>query len=179
MQKSKDAIVRRWLEDVLATYGGDCAVAFKRQKDPFANPVGHGLREGTRGIFEALIDGMDRDKMDTEKMDTEEMDTEKICKHLHQIIRIRAVQQFSASQAVGFVFGLKAAVRAELPGSAGASPSLEAELAKFESRIDRIALDAFDIFAQCREQVCELRVNEVKRRVSWVVDKMKGVGSRD
>ena len=31
---------------------------------------------------------------------------------------------------------------------------------------------AFEIFVECRESVCELRINEVKRRVSWVMEKM-------
>ena len=48
----------------------------------------------------------------------------------------------------------------------------ESELAKLEADIDRIALAAFDVYVQCREQLCELRVNEVKRRVSWVMERM-------
>jgi hypothetical protein len=161
LQENKDAIVQRWLEDVLATYPGESAAAFfGRRKDPFANPVGHCLRVGTRGIFEALLDGMD---------------AEKIRQHLHEIIKIRAVQQFSASQAVCFVFHLKEAIRAEL-GKAVTDPRFSSELAKIDGQIDRIALVAFDVFVQCREQVCELRVNEVKRRVSWVVDKMNKRG---
>ena len=89
LQKNKDAIVQRWFDGVLATYPGEAAAAFGRQKDPFANPVGHSLREGTRGIFEAFL---------------EEMDAAKIRQCLLEIIKIRAVQQFSPSQAVGFVF---------------------------------------------------------------------------
>jgi hypothetical protein len=115
---------------------------------------------GTRGIFEALLDGAD---------------AEKIRQHLHEIVRIRAVQEFSASEAVRFVFHLKAAVRAELT-KASRDRRFSSELAEFEDQIDRIALVAFDVFVECREQVCELRVNEVKRRVSWVVDRMNRRG---
>lgn len=156
LAKNRDAIVKRWLADVLATYPGDSAAVFERQKDPFANPVGHSLRVGTQGIFEALL---------------EDMDAEKIRHHLDEIIRIRAVQQFSASQAVSFVFGLKQAIRAEL-GKEVSDAQYSSELAEIDGRIDRIALAAFDIFVQCREQVYELRVNEVKRRVSWIVEKL-------
>ena len=166
LQKNKDAILRRWLDGVLAAYGEGCSAAFRRQKDPMANPVGHSLRVGTRGIFEVLLDGMDNDGMDNDGMDNE-----KISRCLHEVIKIRAVQQFSASGAVGFVFGLKEAVRAEL-GKMVEDRRFASELAELERRIDRIALAAFDIFVQCREQVCELRINEVKRRVSWVMDKM-------
>jgi len=162
LQENKDAIVRRWLDGVLATYGEDTSAVFRRQKDPFANPVGHSLRVATRGIFDALLDGMD---------------DQRICQYLHEIVKIRAVQQFSASQAVGFVFGLKEAVRAAL-GKAVRDSRFSTELVELDGQIDRIALAAFDVFVQCREQVCELRVNEVKRRVSWAMDKMsqRGLG---
>jgi len=156
LQKNKEAIVERWADGVLATYGGEASAAFKRQKDQFANPVGHSLRKGTRGIFETLLEGAD---------------AERIREHLREIVKVRAVQQFSASQAVGFVFLLKESVRAEL-GKALSDSRLSSEVVKFEGQIDRIALAAFDVFVECREQVYELRVNEVKRRVSWVVDKM-------
>ncbi len=163
--KNQDAIVGRWLEHALATYGRDAPAMFKRQKDPFANPVGHSLRVGTRGIFEALLRGMDLGKMDVEK----------VRQYLHEIVKIRAVQQLSASEAVGFVFHLKEAVRTEL-AEAVKDPRFCCELAQLERQIDRVALTAFDLFVQCREQVCELRLNEVKRRVSWVTNKMSQRG---
>ncbi len=156
LRNNKEAIVQRWLDGALATYPDAAAAAFGRQNDPFANPVGHSLRAGTRHIFEALLDGMD---------------AEEIRRSLHEIVKIRAVQQLSASQAVGFVFHLKQAIRVEL-GDAVRDPQLSSELAELEGQIDRIALAAFDLFVQCREQVHELRINEVKRRVSWVVERL-------
>ncbi len=156
--KNEDAIAGRWLDDVLATYSDNASVTFKQQKDPFANPVGNSLRLGTRGIVETLL---------------REVDSEKIHGHLCEMVKIRAVQQFSPSEAVGFVFRLKEAVRAGL-GKAAAEPRFSADLTKLDGQIDQIALAAFDIFTQCREQVSELRLNEVKRRVSWVVDKLNG-----
>jgi hypothetical protein len=83
------------------------------------------------------------------------------------------VQQFSASQAVGFVFRLKEAVRAEL-GEGARDARFASELAELDAQIDRMGLAAFDVFVQYREQAYELRVNEVKRRVSWVIEKMNG-----
>ena len=156
LQQRREAILRRWLDGVLATYPEDAAAAFRRQKDPFANPVGHSLRTGTQGIFEEASDGMD---------------VGKIHGHLLEIVKIRAVQEISASQAVGFVFQLKEAVGAEL-GKAAGDARFASDRMEFDRRIDRIALAAFDVYVECREKVCELRINEVKRRVSWVVDRM-------
>jgi hypothetical protein len=155
LREHRDAIVERWLEDALSMYPAPAAGAFTRRKDPFANPVGNSLRTGTAGIFDAVLEGTD---------------TETIRRHLDEIIRIRAVQQLDAPQAVGFVFRLKDAVRAELQRLNG-DPGVWCELAELDRRIDEIALAAFDVYVQCREQVCELRVNEVKRRVSWAMER--------
>jgi len=155
LQDCKEAVLGRWLEDVLATYSADAAAAFIRQKDPFANPVGHSVRVGTRAIFEALLDGEDVGKLH---------------RPLEDIIRIRAVQELDPSQAVGFVFGLKDVIRAELAGTSS-DPKLQTDLAELERRIDEVALAAFDIFVSCREEFCELRVNELKRQIPWVVER--------
>ncbi|MFH1416872.1 MAG: RsbRD N-terminal domain-containing protein [Planctomycetota bacterium] len=160
LEENRDAIVRKWFEDALATYSGDSSALFKRQKDPFANPVGHSLRVGTRAIFDALLDGMD---------------AEKIREQLREIVKIRAVQDMSAPQAVGFVFELKQAIRMAL-GEAARQPQCLLELERIDGHVDQIALLAFDLFVESRERLCELRINEVKRRVSWVMDKMSARG---
>ena len=156
LRENERAILQRWFDDVLTTYPEKAAVAFRRQKDPFANPVGHSLRVGTQGIFEVLVGGWDEAK---------------VRESLLEIIRIRAVQEISPARAVGFVFGIRRAIRAELGESTlDAAPS--SELQEIERQIDQIALCAFDIYVECRENVYKLRIDEVKRRVSWVVDKM-------
>jgi hypothetical protein len=156
LQIKQDAIVQRWIAGALASYPDEGAAAFSREKDPFANPVGHSLRVGTRQIFAALLAGVD---------------AEEIHDHLHEIIRIRAVQNFSASQSVGFVLDLKKAIRVEL-GSMATDARFSSDLAEVDDQIDRFALAAFDVFAECREQLYDVRVNEMKRRVSWIMGKM-------
>ena len=160
LQQRKAAIVERWLEVALSVYPEEGAAAFQSQQDPFANPVGHALRTGVGAIFDALLNGLD---------------SAAIRDPLQDILSIRAVQDLSASRALGFIFELKAAVRAEL-GSAR-DPRFEQELTEFDSRVDQVALAAFDVFVQCRERLCELRINEVKRQVSWVVGKVNARGA--
>ncbi len=156
LEGKKKQIVARWLDDALSMYAQDASAAFGRQKDQFANPVGHSLREGTSAIFEALLEGSD---------------AEKIRRHLNEIIKIRAVQQFAASSALSFVFRLKDIVREEVAGEVdGAADSQEYRM--FEQKVDEVALVAFDVYVECREQLFEIRANEMKRSVSWVVDKL-------
>lgn len=160
LSQRKDAILARWLEAALSAYPEEGSAAFARNKDPFANPVGHSLRVGTREVFEALLGGMDE---------------ERIRQHLHEIIRIRAVQDLTPSRAVGFVFDLKEAVRVEL-GDQVEDLGLARELASYQGLIDKVSLAAFDIFVECRQKLSELRINEVKRQVSWVVGKINARG---
>ena len=161
LEQHREGITRRWFDAAVAAYPADGAAAFARQEDPFANPVGHSLREGTRGVFRALLEGSE---------------PAAVSRYLHEVIRIRAVQDFSASEALGCIFELKGAVREELADLAR-DPGLAADLMRLERQIDQVALAAFDVFVECRERVSELRVNEMKRQVSWIVDKLNAGGA--
>lgn len=156
VQGNAEAIIKRWLDDALATYADDAAKAFGRRKDRFDNPVGHSLRQGTREIFNAILEGMDEKTIQT---------------HLFEIIRIRAVQQFSPSQSLTFIFSLKKVLR-DVVGAPLESPELARQLADFDGSVDRVGLMAFDTYVQCREQYHNLRVNELKRQIPWAVSRM-------
>ncbi|MEW6356180.1 MAG: RsbRD N-terminal domain-containing protein [Planctomycetota bacterium] len=160
LNEKKSSIVDRWLGHIRATYAPETAAFLNGNKDRFANPVGHALRTGTAAIFDDLLNGMD---------------PEAVCRHLEGIIKIRAVQDFTPSQAVSFVFLLKKAVRAEL-GEEAESSRLAAELTEFDAQVDQVALFAFDIFARCREQVYALRVNEANRSVAAVMKRFNCAG---
>jgi RsbT co-antagonist protein rsbRD N-terminal domain len=149
LQEHRDAIVERWCQDALTAYADTAATAFVRERDRFANPVGHSIRAGTSEIFDALLEGAD-DAVIRGALDS--------------ILSIRAVQQLRVDQAIGFLFHLKDLIRAELNGAAD-----EHALVELERRIDRAALAAFETYVAYRELVCELRINEVKRTIPWAV----------
>lgn len=156
LRERAEVVVERWFADVLADYPSDAATAFGRERDRFANPVGHSLREGTRSILAALVNGADAESLRTT---------------LDEIVRVRAVQQFAIPAAVGFLFRLKPAIRTVLADALD-DPGIARELRELDDRIDEAALIAFDIFVQCRERVCELRINELKRNIPWVAGRM-------
>lgn len=142
---------------MLAAYPTDAAALFEREQDPFANPVGRSIREGTAQLLEAILNGMDPDALR---------------RGLDLMLRVRAVQQFSPSQAVAFVFALKSVFREVLPE---AQSDLEAALvlSELDRRVDQVALLAFDVYSECREEISRLRVNEVKRQVAWVLEQLR------
>jgi hypothetical protein len=77
--------------------------------------------------------------------------------------RIRSIQDFPPSQAIGFIFLLKRAIQEVLKSGIQEKPVLE-EWLEFQSRIDQLTLLAFDIYMECREKICEIRVNEAKAK---------------
>ncbi|HDM77652.1 MAG TPA: hypothetical protein ENG51_14455 [Deltaproteobacteria bacterium] len=146
LAKRKDDIVKKWFELVLETYPEDSRDFFRRQKNRFANPMGYNIKEGIAGLFEAIVE--------------HDCDHEKTAPYLDQIIRIRAVQEFSPSEALSFVMDFKKLLRNEI--STESDAGLAVELDKLEEDLDKLALQAFDIYMGCRERIFELRVNELR-----------------
>ena len=79
------------------------------------------------------------------------------------VIRIRSVQDFSPSEAVAFIFDLKPAIREVVDSRVRGSESWN-DLWELESRVDRVALLAFEKYTECREKLHEIRNNEIKSR---------------
>jgi hypothetical protein len=156
LHENADRIALRWFEEALSDYSADAQAALSRQRDRFANPLAHGLRVGTRALFEVLVDGADEAALRAS---------------LEEIVKVRAVQEMPPSRALAFVFRLKGLIRASL-GEALDDPLLRTELEELDGRIDRAALTAFDLFVESRERVMELRIEEVKRNTPWFVGRM-------
>lgn len=150
LSEKREVILKRWFNAVVETYPADTSNFLKAQKNPFANPVGHAISEGLDGVFGALLG------------DGEGLDSKGVSPFLDGIIRVRAVQGFTASQAVSFVFSLGDVITGELEDS-GYEPSLK-EISALLSGIDRLALLSFDIYMSCREKLYEAKANEVRNR---------------
>ena len=146
LPQKRAAILERWFQLVLGTYPADTSGFLKQEKDRFINPVGYTISQEIEALYDELLQGMNSDKL---------------ADCLDNIIRIRAVQDFSPSQTIAFIFLLKKAIREELASEITENRVFE-ELLKFESRIDKLVLLAFDIYMKCREKVFEIRVNEAK-----------------
>ena len=149
LERNKDDIVKQWLLSVIDTYPADTSKFMKRQKDPFANPVGNTISVNLGPLFDELLN---------------EMDYETITSHLDPILRVRAVQPIlSTSQSTGFIFLLKKVIRESLKKELSDKNILK-ELLHFESKIVELTLIAFDIYIKCREQIYEIKSNEVRNR---------------
>lgn len=147
----QQAVLDAWFDLVMGTYAENTAALWKNKDDPFANPVRHRFETGMRGILVALASC------------GEMPDAKTFAPLLDEIVRVRAVQDFTPSQATAFVFLLKKAVRETLWPKV-AEHDLFVELLSLESAIDVVALHAFDIYSQCRDRIAELRINQIKKQ---------------
>jgi len=146
LKRSKAVVLERWCELIIQSYPAHTSSFLKREKDRFQNPVGYTVTRETEELYDALLDGS-FDEVGSEA--------------LEGIIKIRSVQDFSPSQAIGFVFLLKRAIRERLTPEIQ-QYDLYGQLHDFESVIDRLALCTFDNYMHCREKIFDIRVKEIK-----------------
>ena len=141
LAEKKRIIAGEWLERVLRTYPENSSRHLRLETDPFQNPVGQTLKEGLSVLVEEILGGMT---------------LARITPALDGIVRVRAVQDFTAGQAVAFVFLLREVVRKHLGEH-------KAILELAERRIDHLAVEAFDLFMACREKMYEIKADALKR----------------
>ncbi len=149
----KSNILKKWFDLIVDTYPYDSSKYLKNVKNRFGNPVGSTISMEIEKLYDELLGDMDSGKIFTS---------------LDSIIKIRSVQEFTASEAVAFVFMLKSAALEQLRGDLKEEGMLADWLA-FESRIDKLALQAFDSYADSRERIFDIRVREIRRKAELVM----------
>ena len=153
--QNRATIVEQWTRWLMETYPRDTSKFLESQKNRFANPVGYTVSDEIPHLYDELVGEMSR---------------ERLLASIDNILRIRAVQDFSPSGAVGFVLGLKSVIR-NLLSKSSADESMLADLLEFESRIDNLMLLAFESYMECREKVHEIRTKEIKMRSVRIIDR--------
>ena len=155
IEEHRGEILRRWIEGVIDDYPEETGKFLRTQSDRFANPVGAGLREGLTELLDGVLRGVEADELTSA---------------LDRVIRVRAVQEFSPSAAVGFVFDLKDLLREVTKGTGGdAAGSLDA----IDDRIERLGLHAFDVYMSCREQMWSIRMQEIRNQSLGIMERMQ------
>jgi hypothetical protein len=144
LKKEKAVILKKWLAAIFDTYPAGTANFIQGEGDMFANPVGYTISYGAGQLLDGLIRGEDPRALQG-------------C--LEKIIRIRAVQDFTPSQAVGFMIDLKTVIRGEAIGGVTKYGLLD-ELDALEMKIDRLASLSVEQYASIKDQIRELAAKE-------------------
>ena len=150
LEKHRETILGRWFDLIAGTYPRATSDFLVKQADRFRNPVGHAISASIGPIYDQVVSAMNRDEL---------------LRALDGIIRIRSVQDFSPSEAVAFVFQLKAVIRDVMDEQLRGSGKLD-DLADLEARVDRVALLAFEKYMECREKLHEIRNKQSESRTT-------------
>lgn len=142
LERNRAEIESKLLEAALSVYPAKSQPFLNSRMSPFANPVGNLLREQISSILQKLID---------------DQPVEAFTETLSDLAKIRAVQDFEPSRALEFLFSAKSII------ADGAPNHLDVELRVLESKIDRLALHAFDLYEKHRSRIFELRIRELRR----------------
>ncbi len=152
--EQKDTLIKKWTDLVHGSYPFETVGFLRTKKDQFANPVGYRTDQAALAIIDVLF--------------TESPDQETVGKCIEEIVRVRAIQDFSPEVAVGIFFAIKDIIR-DIVRKSGKMDSCIVALLEMESRVDAICLMAFGSYARCREKLHLLKVEEFKRSHSQIV----------
>jgi len=159
LSKKRKSIVNEWFDLTISTYPEQSHLFLKEKTKQFTNPVGYTIYHGIEKIIDKII---------------AQESLENFISPLEEIIRIRAVQDFKPSQAVGFIFLLKEAIY-----NSTHKEAISHELMDLLSRIDSLALLAFDIFMNYREKLYDIKARELIDRTWWILKKWNIVSEID
>ena len=150
----QDEILKRWIDSVVDGYPEETAKFLRSKTDPFANPVGAGLREGLAELLDGIIHGVE---------------PEELSSALDRVVRVRAVQEFAPSAAINFVFELKGLLR-EVVGDTNTETIGTPD--PIDQRIERLGLCAFDVYMRCREQMWAIRAQEIRNQSVGIMERV-------
>ena len=95
---------------------------------------------------------------------------------MDNFVRIRSVQDFSPSRAVDIMYNFKQAIKEKCSGEIAEAVS---EWLDLEKQIDMLTFMAFDLFMRCREQINQIRVNEIKKQSAMLFEKAQRKPDKD
>lgn len=127
-------ILEAWYQRTVNTYPAEARLQLLGGGDQFRNPVAFTIRTSLATMLDEIEGGMNVERLE---------------QALDGIIHLRAVQDFSAAEAVRFVFFLR-----------DIACEGTVVIPDIDRRIDQLALVAFDSYMQCREQVAVIRARE-------------------
>ncbi|GAB6036898.1 RsbRD N-terminal domain-containing protein [Fundidesulfovibrio butyratiphilus] len=150
LAEQRGPIVKEWYNQVLDTYPPETAKLWKKSSDQFLNPVAWRLREGLEEVCSAVLDPKNQEALD------------KAMFALDEVVRVRAVQNFSPSGAAGFLVTFKKVLRERLWSEIKRREAW-VDLLAVESFIDGLVLTCLDLYTACREKLNEIRVRELEK----------------
>ncbi len=156
LRKHKEEISQKWFDLLTCTYPLESVRLLKNESNQFANPVGHTFKAAIAEILDEFLG---------------ESRAEALGPLLDKIIRVRAVQSFSPSAALAFIFGLKAIAEGVLEEELAEGAAGMNDLREFERKVEGLGLLAFDVYTSCREDLFNGKINEIKNNTRRLLER--------
>ena len=154
LEQNKETIIAKWIEEIIDTYEPEMIKFLHKENNQFANPVRNTIITSANNIYAAIIDRKQIDKS---------------FPGLEDLIKLRAVQDFSPSHAVLFMFQLKNIINNTVEISDQFEISIK-QLIEFNNYLDTLIQIAFDVYTDCRSKIYELRIKEIKAQSKRAFD---------
>ena len=156
LDRKKSKIIDMWFMRIIETYPPDSHKFFKLNKRQFANPVGYSIHKAIEAILDGIVNNTPLEEM---------------APHVDEIVKIRAVQNFTPEEATSFTFLLKRVIREVLKKELNEQDLWE-EFIDLESEIDDLTLLTFGLYASSRERLFQIRQKEVERRTERLLERL-------
>lgn len=147
MASHRNEILLAMTQGLYEPYSPEAVTSFRRKVDPFENPIGSTFGRSASIIADGIASGM------PPKAFRQTFD---------DMIRIRAVQGISPSEVMSFLFAVRKALNSVTAGSGDDYLSVS-DLAEINQWIDGAIALCMDIYMECRENIFNLKVMEIKK----------------
>lgn len=161
LKERKTEILGLWRNTIFDSYHPDGRAFLQGERDRFNNPVGSCIMRETEAIYDGLVEGKEYAYF---------------VPHMDNFVRIRSVQDFSPSRAVDIMYNFKQAIKKKCSSEIAAAVGDWMEL---EKEIDKLTFMAFDLFMRCKEQINEIRVNEIKKQSATLFERAQRNPNKD
>ena len=91
LKQNREDILQKWFYQTISTYEPEMVRFLKKEINQFSNPIRNTILTSLEKIYDGLLNGLGLEEYHG----------------LEELIKIRAVQDFSPSKALSFLFGLK------------------------------------------------------------------------
>ncbi|MFH1049528.1 MAG: RsbRD N-terminal domain-containing protein [bacterium] len=156
LQENRNALIAKWQQAIIDTYPEGAGKFLSVNKNQFGNPIGFTLNQELPKIYDEL---------------TGKMDNAILNLSIESIIKLRAVQDFSPSEAVGFINLLKNIVVDETQAMMTKKSFIDSYFT-FEKNIEIANGIAFEKYLEMKLKLSEIKINEVRKRNQRMVDRL-------
>lgn len=156
LKDNSSEIIAKWQQAIIDTYPQGAGKFLSVSKSQFGNPIGYSLQNDLPKIYAELCGDMNTDVLTTA---------------IEAIIKIRAVQEFSVAEAVGFINLLKSIILIEANTYFSDKEFLESYL-KFDKKIEVANGIAFEKYLEMKMKLSEIKINEIKNRNQRMVERL-------